>query len=192
MSNIKSVCVFCGSSNRVAQKYLDIAYKFGSLLAKNNLHLVYGAGDCGLMGQVAQGVVDNSGTVTGVFPKVLVGIEAEYKGLTETIIVDDMHTRKMHMFSRADAFVILPGGFGTMDETFEVITWKQLHTHDKPIILLNFDNFWDNWAKLTDQFIEMGFAHRQAKDLYEIVDDCDTVISRLKAEISLYQETSNN
>jgi uncharacterized protein (TIGR00730 family) len=179
---IRSVCVFCGASNNVSKDFLDEGTRLGNLLADNNFHLVYGAGDCGLMGTVANGTLENGGTVTGVYPRVLEGLEEEHKKLTETIIVDDMHTRKMTMFDKSDAFLILPGGFGTMDETFEVITWKQLHTHNKPIILYNYKGYWDRWIALTEQFIDIGFASQRTRSMYSVVNTLEEAISALKAE----------
>lgn len=176
---ISSVCVFCGASNSVEKRFLDEGEKLGKMLAKKKLHMVFGAGDCGVMGATANGALKNGGTVTGVFPRVLDGLEEEHKELTETIIVDDMHTRKMRMFDKSDAFVILPGGFGTMDETFEVITWKQLNTHDKPIILYNFEGYWDNWVKMTEQFINNNFASKRTRQMYDVVDSLDEVFEKL-------------
>lgn len=166
-----SLGVFCGASKAVSKDFIDEAYHVGQLIAKEGFHVVYGAGDSGLMGAVAKGALDAKGTVTGVYPKkVLSGLEPAYEGLTETIMVDDMHTRKMTMFVKSHAFLILPGGFGTMDETFEVITWKQLHTHTKPIVLYNYKHYWKNWEALTAQFISMGFAGEKTRTMYEIVD----------------------
>ncbi len=180
MTNIiRSVCVFCSASNKIDKPFLEEGYKLGQLIAKNKLHMVYGAGDCGIMGTTADGALDCGGTVTGIFPRVLEGIEAEHKRLTETIVVNDMHTRKHMMFERSDAFIILPGGFGTMDETFEVITWKQLHTHSKPIIFYNYKGYWDNWVKLTNQFIDMGFASERTRSMYDIVDNLDDIFKNL-------------
>lgn len=179
MNEVKSVCVFCGASNNVEEKYLKEGVKLGKMIAERKLHMVFGAGDCGMMGAVANGVLDNGGTSTGVFPRVLEGLEKEHMRLTETIIVDDMHTRKMTMFEKSDAFIILPGGFGTMDETFEVITWKQLNTHKKPIVLYNYNGYWNNWMALTDQFISEGFASQKTRTLYDIVDTLDEVFEKL-------------
>ncbi|MCE3232708.1 MAG: family Rossman fold protein [Rickettsiaceae bacterium] len=179
MSGKKSVCVFCGASNNVAKEFLEEGQKVGKMIAEKGYHMVFGAGDCGVMGATASGVLDNGGTVTGVFPRILDGLEKEHQHLTETIIVDDMHTRKMTMFLKSDAFIILPGGFGTMDETFEVITWKQLHTHNKPIVFYNYKGFWDNWKKLTDQFIDMGFATERTRNMYDIVDTLEGVFEKL-------------
>lgn len=182
MSNVKSVCVFCGASNKVAPEFLEEGRKLGAMLAAHGIHVVFGAGDCGVMGATANGALDNGGTVTGVFPSVLDGLEKEHDGLTEIILVEDMHTRKMTMFDRADAFVILPGGFGTMDETFEVITWKQLHTHEKPIILYNYNNYWQPWIELTEQFMALGFAGEHSRQLYDIVDRLEDIFPILLEE----------
>lgn len=175
----KSLCVFCGASNNVGADFLAEGRKVGKLIADKDYHMVFGAGDCGMMGATANAALENGGTVTGVFPRVLEGLEKEHLKLTELITVDDMHTRKMIMFNKADAFIILPGGFGTMDETFEVITWKQLHTHEKPIIFYNYKGYWDNWIKLTEQFIELGFAGEKTRDLYDIVDNIDDIFKKL-------------
>jgi uncharacterized protein (TIGR00730 family) len=179
MSKIQSVCVFCGASDNVSEDYLKEGRKVGKMIADKGYHMVFGAGDCGMMGAVANEVLANNGTVTGVFPRVLDGLEAEHENLTELIIVDDMHTRKMTMFNRSDAFIILPGGMGTMDETFEVITWKQLHTHAKPIILYDYKDYWKNWTALTEQFINEGFASQKTRTLYEVVDNADDIFKSL-------------
>jgi len=179
MSGKKSLCVFCGASDNVAAEYLEEGKKLGKMIAERNMHMVFGAGDCGVMGATANGALENGGTVTGVFPRVLDGLEKEHAHLSETIIVDDMHTRKMTMFDKSDAFIILPGGFGTMDETFEVITWKQLNTHDKPVVLYNYNGYWDNWVRLTEQFIDAGFASQKTRTLYDVVDTLEEVFERV-------------
>ncbi len=179
MIKIKSICVFCGASNNVAEEFLEEGRRLGKILAEKGYHMVFGAGDCGMMGAVANAALANKGTVTGVYPRVLDGLEKAHANLTELIIVDDMHSRKHTMFAKSDAFIILPGGFGTMDETFEVITWKQLNTHNKPIILYNYKNFWDSWIALTDQFITQGFASKATKNMYDVVDDLETLFEKL-------------
>lgn len=180
MKRIKSVCVFCGASNTAPKEHLDAGEQLGKMIAGHGYHLVYGAGDCGLMGKVADGVLDSGGTVTGVFPRVLEGLEEEHKRLTETIVVDDMHTRKMTMFNKSDAFIVMPGGFGTMDETFEVITWKQLHTHDKPIVICNHKGYFDYWIALTDHFIRHGFASQRTRTMYDVVETLEEIFEKLK------------
>lgn len=179
MQEIKSVCVFCGASNNAPKIYLDAAEVMGRMIAEHGYRLVYGAGDCGLMGKVADGALSTGGKVLGVYPRVLEGMEQEHKHLTETIIVDDMHTRKMTMFNRADAFIVLPGGFGTMDETFEVITWKQLHTHNKPIVICNYNGYFNYWVAMTDHFITEGFASETTRAMYEVVDTLEGVFEKI-------------
>lgn len=179
MEKIKSVCVFCGASDNIDQKYKDVAFKVGEAIAENNLKMIFGNGVCGMMGAAANGALSKNAHVTGVFPKVLFGLEGIHEGVTETIIVEDMHTRKMNMFQKSDAFIILPGGFGTMDETFEVISWKQINTHKKPIIIYNFEGYWDSWIKLTDNFIEKNFAAKDTKTLYKIADSIDDIFLKL-------------
>lgn len=179
MNKIKSVCVFCGASNNVSKEFLEEGKRLGEMIAEKGYHMVFGAGDCGMMGAVANATLDNGGTVTGVYPRVLDGLEKAHAKLTELIIVDDMHTRKHTMFEKSDAFIIMPGGFGTMDETFEVITWKQLNTHNKPIILYDYKNFWSHWIALTNQFIDLGFASQRTRSMYDVVDNLDDIFKKL-------------
>lgn len=176
---MKSVCVFCGASNNVDQRFLDEGHKLGAMLAKENIQFVYGGADCGVMGAIANGVLENGGKALGVFPRVLDGLEEAHKGLSETIIVDDMHTRKMIMFERSDSFIVMPGGFGTMDETFEVITWKQLETHEKPIVIYNFEGYWDHWVAFTEHIIKSGFASEKTRSLYDVENTLDGVLSKV-------------
>lgn len=182
MQEIRSVCVFCGASNNAPQQHLDAAEEVGRMIAQRGFRLVYGAGDCGLMGKVANGALNTGGKVLGVFPRVLDGLEEEHKHLTETIVVDDMHTRKMTMFTRSDAFIVLPGGFGTMDETFEVITWKQLHTHNKPIVICNYKGYFDHWIAMTDHFINEGFAGKNTRAMYDVVDNLEGIFDKIAFE----------
>lgn len=176
---IESVCVFCGASNNVAQIYIDEAKRVGEEIARRQLKLIYGGGDCGLMGATANAVIDNGGYAIGVFPTVLVGMEAEHSGLSEHYIVGTMHARKQMMFDRSDSFLILPGGFGTMDETFEVITWAALHMHQKPIVLYNFNGYWDKWVELTEHFRQQGFASERTCSMYKVASSFDEVFELL-------------
>lgn len=182
MQTIQSVCVFCGASNNAPKIYQDAAELLGKMIAERGYMLVYGAGDCGLMGKVADGALSKGGKVLGVYPRVLEGLEKEHQRLTETIMVDDMHTRKMTMFNRSDAFIVMPGGFGTMDETFEVITWKQLHTHNKPIVICNYKGYFNHWIALTDHFIKEGFASQNTRAMYEVVDTLEGVFDKIVFE----------
>lgn len=176
MTKRNSVCVFCGASNNVPQKYLDIGAKFGEILAKRNTDLVYGGGDCGVMGAVANSTMKHGGHVTGVFPVSLRNIENEHKSLSEIIIVDTMHMRKQTMFERTDAFVVFPGGFGTMDEMFEILTWKQLKMHHKPVVIFNYEHYWDPLIALMNNIIDTGFAKPENAGYYNVVDRVEAIL----------------
>lgn len=176
---IESVCVFCGAREGNDPKYVKEAQRFAAMLAEKNMQLVYGGGDCGIMGAVANAALKAGGKVFGVFPKFLNQYESEHKTLTRMIIVEDMHTRKWTMFENSDAIVILPGGFGTLDEAFEVITWKQLNTHQKPIILFNQDGYWDKLLVLIDDIIAHKFAGENTRKLYTVVDSVDGIFKAL-------------
>ena len=143
MKDVFSVCVYCGSSSRVSDTYKDAAHQLGTLLGENGHQLVYGGGRVGLMGIVADATLAAGGSVVGIIPEHIQVLEVEHTGLTELLVVDSMHTRKRMMVDRSDAFVVLPGGLGTLDETFEILTWKQLRLHDKPIVVANIDGYWD-------------------------------------------------
>lgn len=175
----KTVCVFCGAQNKVPRIHLDMGNALGRRLADSGISLVYGGGDCGIMGAVANAVMQNGGWVTGVFPESLRNIENEHQSLNKIIIVDSMHTRKEIMYKKADVFVILPGGFGTMDEMFEILTWKQLELHHKPIVIFNHEHYWDHLVALMDNIIAKGFARFETKSLYQVVDSLDELMNYL-------------
>lgn len=178
-NKIESVAVFCGASNNVPQHYIDEARRIGHKIAENGLKMIYGGGNCGLMGATANACLEKKGYVIGVFPTVLQGMEAEHTGLSEHYTLGTMHARKQLMFDKSDAFIILPGGFGTMDETFEVITWRQLHMHDKPIILYNYNGYWDKWEAMTEHFYAEGFASMRTRMMYEYAQDIDELFRKL-------------
>src|SRR5215216_6352926 len=144
MNEIRSVCVYCGSGPGANPRFIEAAKSFGKLLADNHIRLVYGGGSIGLMGAVAQSVHDHGGEVTGVIP------EFAMAGAHELIVTPDMHARKQIMFDRADAFVALPGGVGTLEELVEQLTWAQLGRHKKPILLANIENFWEPLCALVE------------------------------------------
>ena len=179
MNNNKSVCVFCGASNSIPQKFLDIGTEFGQILASRNIRLIYGGGDCGVMGAVANATLKNGGFVTGVFPVSLRNIENEHASLSEIIIVGSMHERKMGMFERSDAIVVFPGGFGTMDEMFEILTWKILMLHDKPVVIFNYQHYWDPLIALMKNIIETGFAKPEVATYYHVVTEIDQIMDVL-------------
>lgn len=170
LKRIQSVCVFCGAQNAVPKSHLDMAREFGNDLAKNDMQLVYGGGDCGLMGAVANGALEGGGKVVGVFPRSLGRIEVEHKGLSQMHFVDTMHERKQIMYDNADTFVVLPGGFGTLDEMFEVITWRQIKIHEKFVIIYNHEGYWDHLIQLMDHMIDQRFAKPETRDFYTVVN----------------------
>jgi uncharacterized protein (TIGR00730 family) len=157
MSRIKSVCVYCASGPGTNPKFAEAARGFGRILAENEIRLVYGGGSVGLMGELAMSVLDQGGTVTGVIPDFLVNREHMLERSQERIITRDMHERKRIMFERADAFVALPGGIGTLEELVEQLTWAQLGRHKKPILIVNIDGFWDPLCALLDHMEKLEF-----------------------------------
>ncbi len=175
----EAVCVFCGASNNAPKEHLEVGTQFGTALAKKGVRLVYGGGDCGVMGTVANSVLRNNGRVTGVFPRSLKNIESEHASLTEIIMVESMHERKRIMFERSDAIVVLPGGFGTMDEMFEIITWKQLEFHNKPVVIFNHMGYWDPLVALMENIISKGFAKQETRDLYKVVDSVEGIMGEI-------------
>lgn len=178
---ITSACVYCGSSSRVAQRYKDHARELGQRMATEKIDVVYGGGRVGLMGIVADAALGAGGKVVGIIPSHIQSKEIEHHGLTELHVVDSMHTRKRMMAEKSDAFVVLPGGFGTLDEAFEIITWKQLQLHEKPVIIFDDNGFWDPLVKLMDNIIQEGFATDKHRSLYQVVHSLDAVFTALKA-----------
>ena len=157
MSTIKSICVYCASGPGNNPAFMEAATQLGRILAHNGIRLVYGGGSVGLMGALAEAVLDHGGTVTGVIPDFLVNREHMLVRVQERIITPDMHERKRVMFERADAFVALPGGVGTLEELVEQLTWAQLGRHKKPILILNSAGFWDPLCTLIEQMEEIDF-----------------------------------
>ncbi|MGE0108978.1 MAG: TIGR00730 family Rossman fold protein [Bdellovibrionales bacterium] len=165
----KSVCVYCGSSNHVNGAYMDLARDLGTYLGQKDIRLIYGGGHVGLMGEVADSCLKAGGAVTGIIPAHLHEREVQHNGLTELIVVDSMHERKSIMAERAEGFITLPGGFGTMDETFEILTWKQIGLHNKPIIIYNIDGFWDSLLELIQDMIDTSFAPKSNEHIFKAV-----------------------
>jgi uncharacterized protein (TIGR00730 family) len=181
MKHIRSLCVFCGSRTGVDAQYTQIAERLGQLLAERGVRLVYGGGSIGLMGVVMQTLLDHGGEVTGVIPEFLMRREVGNPSLTELVLVDSMHERKQRMFELADAFAVLPGGLGTLDEAIEIITWKQLGLHDKPIAVLSAGDYWASFETLIDSVIERGFAEPEIRDLYSVAVDVESLLATLEA-----------
>ena len=179
MDNIRSLCVYCGSSSRVDERYREAANTLGAALGERGITLIYGGGHVGLMGLCADACLNAGGRVVGIIPEHIQNLEVEHTGLTELHIVDSMHTRKMMMAERSDGFIVLPGGLGTLDETFEIITWRQLHLHDKPIVIVNTNRYWDPLIDMIDHLVEQGFCRPDNRNLYRVVDDIDQVFEAL-------------
>lgn len=180
MGNIQSVCVYCGASVRAEQIYKDAASRMGEVLARAGLQVVFGGGKLGLMGIVADNALANGARVVGIIPTLLEEFEGAHPKLSELHVVDTMHTRKKKMSDLADAFVILPGGFGTLDELFEILTWKQLQIHDKPVIIVNVNGYWDPLKKLIHNIIEQRFAPASHALFATFVDSPDEVLDILE------------
>jgi uncharacterized protein (TIGR00730 family) len=182
LDNIKAVCVYCGSSSSVSDSYKDAARRLGQEFVKHDVRLVYGGGDVGLMGLIADSVMDNGGKVTGYIPQYLNEFEKGHTGISELFVVDSMHERKRLMFERSDAFVILPGGFGTLDEICEIITWRQLRLHSKPVVFVNINNYWSAlFDTFVDHMIAEKFVRPEHKKFYMIVDNVEDVLPTLEA-----------
>jgi uncharacterized protein (TIGR00730 family) len=181
MASVKRVCVYCGSSGRVDEIYRAAATRLGVILAKAGLDLVYGGGRIGLMGLLADAALASGGHVTGVIPNFLHDRELAHSGLSELLLVDSMHERKRRMFELADAFVVLPGGLGTLDETFEIVTWKQLGLHDKPVVLVDVARYWMPLIELVEHVVASGFAPRSSLGLYRVVPRVEDVLGALAA-----------
>ncbi|MDF1794702.1 MAG: TIGR00730 family Rossman fold protein [Thalassobaculaceae bacterium] len=166
----QSICVFCGSSSRVDVVHKSAASEFGRLLGERGCTLVYGGGRVGLMGLTADATIKAGGKVIGVIPSFLQHLEVGHAGLDELVVTESMHERKRIMYERADAFVVLPGGLGTLDETMEALTWAQLKLSDKPIVFVDVAGFWQPLIKLLDHTIAAGFTREENRGLYKVVD----------------------
>ena len=173
----KSVCVFCGSRFGTNPAYKTAAKDLGAGLAVQNLRLVYGAGDVGLMGEVANGCQSAGGETFGVIPVHLMDMEVGKRDLSTFVITENMHERKKVMFMNADIIVTLPGGAGSLDEFFEVLTWAQLGLHKKPIYLLNIEGFWDPLVMLIEHQIASGFADKSLRALFQVVETTPELLS---------------
>lgn len=177
MWKVKNVCVFCGARSNVPQEYKDIAAEFGKILVRSEKHLVYGgSGTKGMMGILSHSVATAGGYVTGIFPERILGefeVISEYN--TENIIVNSLHERKKEMVKRSDAFVVLPGGYGTLDEFFEVLVLKQLGIHDKPVFILNTYGFWDPLLEMLGKIGDMHFCLERHRDLYVVMSEMEDI-----------------
>lgn len=178
-----SICVFCGASAGKNPAFATAARAMGRAIAQNNWRLVYGAGDVGLMGEVARAAQTAGASSLGVIPTHLLALEVGKRDLTQFIVTENMHERKKVMFMNSDAIVVLPGGAGSLDEFFEVLTWAQIGLHTKPIFLLNAEGYWQPLIDLLDHIIAQGFAAASMRDLFHVVDTIDALIPQLETAL---------
>jgi uncharacterized protein (TIGR00730 family) len=181
MSTIKSICVYCASGPGKNPAFMQAAKQFGRILAENGIRLVYGGGSVGLMGALAESVLAHGGAVTGVIPDFLVNREHMLLSVQERIITPDMHARKREMFERADAFVGLPGGVGTLEELVEQLTWAQLGRHKKPILILNIERFWDPLCALIEEMRRLEFIRAGMTVDFLVADTVEDILPQLFA-----------
>jgi uncharacterized protein (TIGR00730 family) len=179
---ITSLAVFCGSKNGIDGLYAQHAGQLGKIMAENDIKMIYGGGRNGIMGVVANAVMGHHGKVTGVIPHLLIEWESQHEEITELIIADDMHIRKKKMYELCDAAIILPGGFGTLDEFFEMLTWNQLSIHDKRIFILNSAGFFDHLIAHIDKLQREGFLYEAAKDRLTVIKEPGELLHHLNIE----------
>lgn len=177
---MRAICVFCGSQAGESPAYVEAARRVGALLAERNLAVVYGGGHVGMMGALADSALAAGGKVIGVIPEHLMRPEVAHQALTELLIVDSMHTRKRVMAERADAFLVLPGGFGTFEEMFEMVTWLQLGLHSKPVGIANVGGYFDHLLGFLRHACQQGFIRPEHRDLLDVERDTSTLIERLQ------------
>lgn len=182
MSQVKSICVYCGSSDDVKPEYLELARATGTALAKAGIRMVYGGGGVGLMGDIAQATIDAGGRVTGIIPDFLQEKEEVLIDVDDLIITQSMHERKQIMYEMSDAFVTLPGGVGTVDEIVEMMTLSKLHQHAKPIILVNLEGYWDPFLQLMKHMQAEDYIDGHYTPSYTVVDSIDETLKALAAD----------
>jgi uncharacterized protein (TIGR00730 family) len=179
---LSTICVYCGASTKANPLYAQAATQVGQLLGQNGIKTVYGGGTLGLMGAVANGALAAGGNVIGIIPSHLRAREqdSEHHSLTQLHVVESMHERKKMMVDHADGFIILPGGFGTLDEMFEIISWRQLGLHNKPVVLFNINGFWDKFVAAIDDLLAQNFIKIQDRDLFKVANNLEDLLPLLK------------
>lgn len=180
LDSVKTVCVYCASSSKVKFAYFDAARRLANSFAEAEIAIVYGGGSRGLMGQLADSMLEAGGKITGVIPNFMCEQEWNHTLLTELILVETMHERKEKMAFMGDAAVALPGGCGTLEELLEVITWKQLGIYPKPIIIVNIDGYYDDLMAMLNRAVEENFMHEQHRKLWEVVHRPEDVLKAIK------------
>ena len=184
MTELTSICVYCGSSAGTDPAMRIAAERLGRAMGEGGIRLIYGGGDNGLMGVVARAVLAAGGSVTGIIPDFLRNKERVVAGAQELVVVDDMHTRKRIMFERADAFVALPGGIGTLEELVEQMTWVQLDRHTKPVVIADVGGFWRPLLSLIEHMREQGFIRPTADVRYVVAEQVDDIIPTIRAAMA--------
>lgn len=177
---MKKICVYCGSSSGRKPEYIEAAHSLARLLAQRGIGLVYGGASVGIMGAIADAVLSNGGEVVGVIPRALVEKEVSHEGLTELKVVDTMHERKAVMMDVADGFIALPGGLGTLEELFEVLTWSQLGFHKKPCGLLNVAGYYEGLISFINSAVDEQFIKTRHRDMLLIEDDAEKLLARME------------
>jgi uncharacterized protein (TIGR00730 family) len=177
---MEKIGVFCGSRAGSSPLYSEMALKLGEVLFRNGIDLIYGGGDIGLMKQVADSVLGLGGNVIGVIPEFLYDKEVAHLGLTELIIVDSMHQRKAKVAELSDGLITLPGGFGTLDETFEMLTWNQLHLHSKSFGLLNIDGYFDKLLEFIDRMVRDKFLKSEDRSMIQVSEDPEQLLAKMR------------
>lgn len=180
MRELKKICVFCGSGEGNDMEIIQSAEDLGKLFAEKNITLVYGAGKIGVMGIIAQSALDNKGKVIGIIPEFLKLKEVVHLGLTDLITTENMHQRKMWMQEESDAFIALPGGMGTLEELFEIVTWLQLGLHQKPIGLLNVNGFYNDLIAMLETMVRKGFLSFENYNLLLVDSDLNTLLEKME------------
>jgi len=178
---MQSIVVYCGSNPGKKAIYAETAYALGAELAKKNIRLIYGGGNMGLMGRVADGAMENNGSVTGIIPNFLAKLEVAHKTLTEIHFTETMHERKAKMAALTDGVIALPGGYGTFDELFEILTWSQLKIFKGPVGLLNVNGFYDLLLLQLDKMVEEGFLHPDNQKLLVVADNAAGLLEKMEA-----------
>ena len=181
---MKNILIYCGSSAGYNEIYKTTAMHVGKTLANQGLSLIYGGGSVGLMGTVADAILANGGEAIGVIPSFMEPWEVQHKGLTECIVTDSMHTRKQLMAEKSDAVIALPGGWGTLDELFEILTWRQLGLHKMPIGILNINGFYDHLLVMLEKMVSEGFVKEANLKMLIVDDNIESLLEKLRNDVS--------
>lgn len=177
---IQALAIFCGSKNGNHEVYREHATELGKILAAQGMTLIYGGGKNGLMGAAADSAMENGGVVKGVIPQVLIEWEHQHENISELLVVEDMHVRKRKMYELCDAAIILPGGFGTLDELFEMLTWNQLSIHDKKIFILNSEGFYNHLLAHLRHLTDNGFLYGELEEQFTVLNTPSDILQHLQ------------